>query len=141
MLKDYLNFQKRHKVMGSLFSREKYRLDVTFPLREQFREFIDEEYLSRYFQAEEKIHKHRWIICDGEVPALLRKPHQQKVYMLTVEEVLSYYQECCKREHQFEFAKNDDGKKILIIYYTNQPSSYIFSKPVAQVPTQVVMKD
>jgi hypothetical protein len=129
------------QVMGSLFSREKYRIDLSFPLRKQFYEFIDEEYLSRYLQAEEKIYKYCWIIADGEIPALLKKPHQQKFYMLSLEEFLEYYQEYCMRNHEYDITNNENGKRVLIIYYTSKKDSYIFSKPVSCAPIQIVMKD
>jgi hypothetical protein len=127
--------------MGSFFSREKYRIDLLFPLREQFREYIDEDYLENYLHAEEKTHKYTWTIMDGEVPALLKKPYEQKLYMLSIDELLEYYQGCSLRSHEYEIINNDDGKRVLIIYYSMKKESYIISKPLRWFPVQIVMKD
>jgi hypothetical protein len=127
--------------MGSLFSREKYRIELTTPFRKQFREYIDEEFLEQYLQAEEKIHKHTWTIIDGAVPALLKKPYQQNIYMLSIEEFLEFYQGCCMKAHEYEITENDDGKRVISIYYIIKRDSYILSKPVFNIPIQIVMKD
>ena len=117
--------------MGASLSSDPIKVKYGDMRRWNLKQYIDEDYLQRFFEAAEAKHEHRWILSDGDCLALLNPPYSQTILELSVSEAFEYYRRFAKKTYTYEVYK-DGPSFVVYIFYTDYARKHLTFEAVKE---------